>query len=149
MTFVNGIPVEEHIPFLLDQAHRRMQQDLGTIVGDAFPDLRGSHLRLIGMIPAAGARPSTLAAVAGVTRPALGELVGHLQEHGYVTTAEDPSDRRAIIVRLTASGRRAATTVAAAVGRLRDNWTREIGPGQLNAMVAALAALTVERELNA
>ena len=146
MDIVNEIPVDDHIPFLIDAAHRRMQQDLARIVGEhRFTGLRGSHLRLIGMVPADGARPSALAAIASVTRPALGELVAHLQEHGYATTREDPSDRRAIIVTLTAEGRRAAKVVARAVAQLRSDWADEVGADRVDALVQTLAALTVSR----
>lgn len=142
MALVNTFLREGHVPYLLDRAHRRMQQDLAALVdARAFPELRGSHFRLIAMIPAEGARPSILADMAQMTRPALGELVRHLQDHGYIDAQGDVSDGRAVIVRLTARGRRAAAAAEKAVAELRRQWANEIGTERLDSMIEALVAL--------
>lgn len=146
MSRVNAFDPETHIPYLLDLAHRRMQQDLEQLVdAEPFPDLRGSHFRLLSMIPAAGARPSALAEIAKVTRPALGELVRHLEDHGYVTATPDASDGRAVIVRLTERGRQAAAAADTAIDKLKRSWAREIGAERLGAMIDACAALTIRQ----
>src|SRR5687768_5871089 len=117
-----------------------MQQDLAaTVEASPFPELSGSHFRLLSMIPAAGARPSELAEFAGVTRPALGELVRHLEETGYVTSRPDKSDGRAVIVRLSARGRKAAAAAERAIAKLKRSWAREIGAERLAAMLDACA----------
>jgi DNA-binding MarR family transcriptional regulator len=51
-------------------------------------------------------RITDLAAAEGVTQPAITLLVNRLQERGWVERVADPVDRRAVLVRLTASGRR-------------------------------------------
>ena len=145
MTSVNDLSMPDHIPSLLDRAHRRMQRDLAALVDSSrFPELRGSHLKILSMIPAEGARPSALAAVANMTRPALGELVRHLQVSGYVAMSADPSDRRAVIVQLTKRGRRASAVVADAIDELRVVWSTQIGPERVDALIDALTALAVE-----
>ena len=145
METVNPLLMRGHIPYLLEQATRRMQLDLGTIVGTArFPELRGSHLRIIGMIPPEGARPSALALTAQMTRPALGELVAHLRDTGYVTAEPDASDGRAVVVRLTPQGRRAGAKVARGIEELRERWSAEIGRERVEALLDALAALTID-----
>jgi DNA-binding MarR family transcriptional regulator len=147
MTHVNAFDTENHIPYLLDLTHRRMQQDLAELVdAEPFPDLRGSHFRLLVMIPAAGARPSALAEMAQVTRPALGELVRHLEDGDYVTTAPDPSDGRAVIVHLTPRGSRAAAAANEGIDELERSWAREIGADKLAALLDACAALTSHRQ---
>ena len=146
MIGVKAFVAEDHIPYLIDLVHRRMQQDLAERVNAApFPELRGSHFRLLGMIPASGDRPSTLAAIAHVTRPALGELVRHLEEHDYVTSEADTSDGRAVIVRLTRRGEQAAAAANKAIAQMRRDWAREIGEDMLNALIDACAALTVRQ----
>lgn len=146
MTPVNGFEHERSIPYLLDQVHRRMRQDLpANVDASPFDDLRGSHFRLLSMIPKQGARPSNLAEVAGMTRPALGELVRHLEDHGYVTSERDDTDGRAYIVRHTARGRKAAAAAAKGIEALERAWAAEIGNEQFTAMRTALARLTVDR----
>lgn len=145
MTLVNQFLQNGHLPYLLDLAHRRMQHDLGVLVeATSFPELRGSHFRLLGMIPDDGARPSAIAEVAQITRPALGEMVQHLQEHGYVDVTPDASDGRAVIVRLSARGRRASAAADKAITQLRRRWARDIGAARLESLIDALTALAGE-----
>ncbi len=142
MKLVNRFIEHRHLPYLLDIVHRRMQQDLARVVGvGAFPELRGSHFRLLAMVPAEGARPSELAATAHITRPALGELVRHLEDNGYLESRDDTSDRRAVIVRRTELGDRAAAAADEGIAELRRQWSSEIGEPRFDAMMDALAAL--------
>ena len=135
-------PADLHLPYLIDAAHRRMQQDLALLVdAKKFPELRGSHLRILSMIPAEGARPSALADLARMTRPALGELVAHLREHGFVESQADALDGRAVVLRLTRRGQRAAAAAHAGIAELRRHWADEIGADKVEALIAGLAAL--------
>lgn len=142
MTAVNPALAPGHIPYLIDMANRRMQQDLGVLVNRRrFPELRGSHFRILSMIPPPGSRPSALAAAAAMTRPALGELVGHLRQNGYVEVNADASDGRAVLVQLTRRGRQAVAEAERAIGTLRQRWAEEIGEPRMDAMIDALTAL--------
>ena len=147
MAFVNTPPGRGHIPYLLVLANRRMQQDLLSIVDPAaFPHLRGSHFRILSMIPPEGARPSALADLAQITRPALGELVAHLRTHAYVETTADVSDGRAVVVRLTRRGKQAAAAANEGIEELKRRWAAEVGSGRLEAMLDVLAALTIDAQ---
>ena len=64
--------------------------------------LRPKHGAVIANIDPAGTRASVLAARAGMTRPAMGELIDELEAAGYVTRVPDPGDRRAKLVKPTA-----------------------------------------------
>lgn len=94
------------------------------------------------MIPAQGTRPSALAAAAQMTRPAVGELVAHLREHGYAEVEPDASDGRAVMVHLTRRGRQAAAEVERAVVELKRQWSHEVGAERLQLLLDVLAALT-------
>ncbi len=50
--------------------------------------------------------PAELAEEAGVTRATMTGLVDTLEKDGLVTRAPDPRDRRAVLVKLTAAGRK-------------------------------------------
>ena len=64
--------------------------------------LRPKHGAVIANIDRAGTRPSVLADRAGMTRPAMGELIDELEELGYVERVPDPEDRRAKLIKPTA-----------------------------------------------
>jgi DNA-binding MarR family transcriptional regulator len=55
--------------------------------------------------------PSEVAAISGVTRSAVSQVLGRLRTRGYVETQRSPDDGRSHKVRLTASGRHAAQGV--------------------------------------
>jgi DNA-binding MarR family transcriptional regulator len=65
-------------------------------------ELRPKHGAVIANIDRGGTRPSVLAARAGITRPAMGELVDELEQLGYVERIADPADRRAKLIKPTA-----------------------------------------------
>lgn len=141
MTQVNPEAASQ-IPFLLSQAFRRMQQDLADLVDSTgFPDLRGSHLRILSMVPAEGARPSALAELAQMTRPALGELVAHLKDKGYLRVRADAADGRAVVITHTPKGRRAAAAAHRGMDDMERRWAQQIGRDRLDALIDALAQL--------
>src|ERR1051325_51609 len=63
--------------------------------------LRPKHGAVIANIDADGTRPSVLADRAGMTRPAMGELIDELEAAGYVERVPDPEDRRAKLIKPT------------------------------------------------
>jgi DNA-binding MarR family transcriptional regulator len=67
--------------------------------------LRPKHGAVIANIDAEGTRPSVLASRAGMTRPAMGELIDELETGGYVRRVPDPLDRRAKLIKPTAKTR--------------------------------------------
>lgn len=116
----------DHVAWLLDRTFRRLRQELGD-VGGRHPQLRGSHLRLLSLIPEGGARHSDLAERALMTRQALGQLAAHLEMHGYAETLCDPADGRVRVLRATAAGRRARDDAEAAIADLEQRWAASVG----------------------
>lgn len=136
----------EHIAFLVELAKRRLTEELARIVDlTPFPELRGSHMRLLTMIPLGGARPTALAELAQVSKQALGQMVAHLEEHAYVSTARDPADRRALIVRHTPRGEAAREAALAGIAELERRWAAEVGAARFEVVRAVLAQLVARR----
>lgn len=72
---------------------------------------RGRHgeMSVMRMLMTHGRRtPSQLAAAMHVTSGRVSTVISSLMKKGWVTRAEDPSDRRRVVVALTDEGRRAA-----------------------------------------
>ncbi|MFE2997148.1 MarR family winged helix-turn-helix transcriptional regulator [Nocardia sp. NPDC059246] len=90
---------------LLTAAARTLAAELDAgIAAAGFTDLRAAHAPVFQVIDPEGTRSSVLADRAGMTKQAMGELIRHLERHGYVETVPDPADRRARLVRLTPRG---------------------------------------------
>jgi DNA-binding MarR family transcriptional regulator len=135
----------DHILYLHEMLRRRVDRELPELIaGAGDPELRGSHRRILQLIPALGCRPTELAARARMTKQSIGELLAHLERHGYVTTSPDPDDRRAVRVRRTKAGQRAATRTSAAIRGLEDRWREEIGPARYRTFREVLAELIAD-----
>ena len=72
---------------------------------NGFGDVAPAHSALLRDVGDDGARPSELAAHAGVTRQAITKLVDELERLDLVRRDPDPDDGRGVIVRYTDRGR--------------------------------------------
>jgi DNA-binding MarR family transcriptional regulator len=90
--------------------------------------LRSSHHRLLTLVPPEGIRITEWAARAHMSKQALGQFAAYLEDHGYVTTEADPSDRRARLARITADGRRTVGAALRRLAALEDRWRQQVGP---------------------
>lgn len=85
--------------------------------------IRQAHGAVFQYLDDTGTTVSVLAERAQMTRQAMGELVGYLETHGYLTRVRDPSDRRAKLVLPTALGHE----VVAIAQQLVPELEREVG----------------------
>lgn len=85
-----------------------------------------------------GRRVTELATRAAMTKQSMHELVGYLQDHGYLTREPDPDDERARLIRLTARGRELEDAVQAASARLHLSWRERVGAERFDILWSAL-----------
>ena len=80
---------------LLTAAERALASDLEDGLRAAgHDDLRAAHAQVFVALDMDGSRLTELAARAGMTKQAMGELVRYLEHHGYLAVEPDPRDRR-------------------------------------------------------
>ncbi|MGW3344884.1 MarR family winged helix-turn-helix transcriptional regulator [Nonomuraea rubra] len=104
----------------LEGLHRQLAEE-------GFEGIRYVHGSVFRHIDAEGSRLTTLAERAGLTKQAIGELVGDLEEHGYLERVADEGDRRAKIIRLTEQGRMAQAAAARILADVEQRWSRLLG----------------------
>ncbi|HEX4281614.1 MAG TPA: MarR family transcriptional regulator [Solirubrobacteraceae bacterium] len=75
------------------------------LAANGFGDVTPAHSALLRDVGDDGARPSDLAAYAGVTRQAITKLVDELERLDLVRREPDPDDGRGVIVKYTDRGR--------------------------------------------
>jgi DNA-binding MarR family transcriptional regulator len=115
---------------LLGAAARQLGSELDDALGRAeLAGVRSAHAAVFQFIEPGGSRLNDLADRAGMTKQALGELVRHLEEHGYVTVAPDPDDRRAKRVTLTGAGWHVVDVGVQVIDDYDDRLRKLIGPG--------------------
>jgi DNA-binding MarR family transcriptional regulator len=90
---------------LLSSAERALSVELEDGLRAAgYQDLRAAHAQVFFAMDAAGSRLTELAARAGMTKQAMGELVRYLEQHDYLDVEPDSRDRRAKVIRPTSRG---------------------------------------------
>src|ERR1700712_3435671 len=120
----------KHLGFLLEAARERLRGDLAA-VGESIglrlgagplDGLRPSHLRLLALIPRDGARLTDLVEVSRMTKQGLGQYMDAMQEREYVTSSQDPSDRRTRILSRTTKGDEAVEATNPVYALLEEQW---------------------------
>ena len=102
---------------LLSLAHLMLSRQVSEGVARAGHPVKASHSAVFGQMSAEGSRLTDLARGANMTPQAMGELVDELEGLGYVARTPDPTDRRAKLITLTASGQEC---VAAGMDTIAD-----------------------------
>jgi DNA-binding MarR family transcriptional regulator len=104
-------------------------------------DLRPKHGAVVANLDPSGMRPSELAARAGMTRAAMGELIDELEDLGYVSREPDPNDRRAKLVVPTKATLSRQKVARAIVVEIESEYRRLLGKTRYDLLRDALARL--------
>lgn len=131
MTAVKGYR-PDHIAYLLRMAMLRLRADATAEIaeiadGDALTTLTASQFRLLDQLPTEGDRVTDVALRSKITKQALGQLASQLANRGYVDIVQDPTNRRAKVIRCTARGERARSAIRAAMAAVEARWRNEVG----------------------
>jgi DNA-binding MarR family transcriptional regulator len=114
---------------------------IAEVQAAGHPHLRASHLQLAPFMGLHGARITTMAARAGITKQAVGQIVDELVALGYAAREPDPGDRRARLVVPTERGRAAMFDGLAALARVEARLRPVLAdPEGLRSQLAAVAA---------
>ena len=132
-----------HVLVHLDRVARRGERDIRRLFDAAapIPGLRGSIGRILSLVPPDGARPTTLAHGAWITKQSLGERIREMEQLGWVTTDADPVDKRAHVVHRTELGDRVLATVERTILAMEAEWSAKVGADRYAVFRAVLAEL--------
>ena len=107
--------------------HRRIIHELNAA---GFEDLRLPHIAVLQFPGPDGERPGVLAERAGMSKQAMNQLLGSLEELGYLKRADAEDERRSRIVKLTRRGRAAFGKIFGILVKLEKEWSAELGTAQ-------------------
>jgi DNA-binding MarR family transcriptional regulator len=105
--------------------HRRLISELN---GAGFHELRLPHMAVLQFPGPDGVRPGTLAERAGISKQAMNQLLGSLEEYGYIVRSDDPHEGRARIIRFTKRGHSASAKIHDVLRDIEREWSAELGP---------------------
>ena len=134
-------PLPDHVARWLEAVTKRLQADLGARGMPSFPELRGSHRRILQMVPPEGIRITDLATIAGMTKQALGEFVDRLEQSGFVASRRGEHDGRVRLISRTARGDSAAKETDRLMADVERRWREELGGARFDIMKQALRDL--------
>lgn len=103
-----------------------------------FDDVRPVHGFAFARLSGAPGTTAQLAEHLGITKQATSELVQHLVEHGYLTRAPDPDDRRARRLVLTDRGHACTRAAEQAATDTVDSWKLHLTAEQFADLNTAL-----------
>jgi DNA-binding MarR family transcriptional regulator len=112
------------------------------VVAAGYDDLTAAHVGLWRYPGLEGLRPSQLADRVGITKQSVNDLLGHLEQHGYLLRVPDSADGRARVIRLTAKGRRLEQTIYAAAGVAQLGIEEILGPRRFAQLHRSLELLS-------
>ena len=109
-----------------------------------YDDLNPAHVGLIRYPTLHGMRPIEIANRMQITKQSVHDLLGHMEQRGYLTREEDPADRRARVVQLTEKGRRLERVVRAQAAAAEAHIADLLGERRFNQLRDALTILVAE-----
>jgi DNA-binding MarR family transcriptional regulator len=109
-----------------------------------YDDLNPAHVGLVRYPTMHGLRPVEIASRMQITKQSVHELLGHMEQRGYLVRAEDPSDRRARVVQLTPKGRRLEREVRAQAAAAEAHIAALLGDRRFRQLREALVILAAE-----
>ena len=105
-----------------------------------FTDLNQAHLNVLVYPPPDGVRPSELAERCFMSKQAMNNVLGELEDRGYIERRSQQG-RRAVLVYLTRRGWRFFETQWTAMRQLEDEWAAAIGKRQFEDFLNTLRRL--------
>jgi DNA-binding MarR family transcriptional regulator len=133
---------QQHIGRLLLNAQRNYSlQALSKLRVRGHEGLTQAHTNLLAHLDVGGLRITTLAERAGVSKQAIGNLVGDLETKGYVHREVDPHDRRAAVITYTTAGRKFLQDAHQVKREIEAEYTASLGADGFQTLQHLLALL--------
>jgi DNA-binding MarR family transcriptional regulator len=142
VNYLRGWTMAKSIQVLLRDAHAAVDADVReALAGAGFDEIKPGHAVVLRNLGEDGARPSEIAARAGVTRQAVTKVVRDLERLGLVRRHTDPADGRGVIVRYTERGREGLELARRRMLAIEDELAAQIGAERWAVVRSALEAL--------
>lgn len=132
---------QSNLARLLLDGFRWFDQALLPVLRDEMSaNLTSAQSLLFADLPLEGAKQSVIARRLGVSRQAVNELVGGLQQQGLVEVVPDPASGKSKLVRPTARGRKSMRLALETFEQLEAELRARIGDRKIEHLRRALEA---------
>jgi DNA-binding MarR family transcriptional regulator len=120
------------------------EQIFAGVLAEGYDDVNPAHVSLFRWPGMDRMRPTDLADQMRITKQSVNDLLGHLEQRGYLVREPDPNDGRARIVRLTPAGRRLDQVVNREAKAAEERIAETLGPKRFAELRQALEILHAE-----
>ena len=139
----------QNIGRLFVRAFRDFQMRCTQILESyGYGELTPAHLTMMYYLDLDGARITTLADRAGMTKQSMSAIVRSLEDQGYVERAPDKDDGRASIIQYTETGRQFLADTYRMKVAIDAAYTEILGSADFDGLVDALARLLGEDDMS-
>jgi DNA-binding MarR family transcriptional regulator len=130
------------LPILLFAGFRSIIDELhAELARRGHPDVRPAHGFALQAIGLGGATATEAGRRLGVSKQAAGKTIDRLEELGYVHRADDDSDRRRKLIRLTPRGIEVLALSAMIFNDIRARWEGTLGASRVSGLEADLRTM--------
>jgi DNA-binding MarR family transcriptional regulator len=112
-----------------------------ALIEHGFDEIQPGHHTLLRYLGEDGARPSELAAKAGITRQAVTKTLDDLERVGLVERVPDPDDGRGVVVQYTPRGLAALQVARTRMNQLEQQFASHMGAHRWRTVRDVLEAL--------
>lgn len=124
---------------VLPRLNKFLRQRLAASLNDnGFADVRPGVGPILGMLGRESRRLQYVASILGISKQAVAATAAELDEQGYVTRAEDPADRRQVLIALSPRGRELMREALASVAELEAAIGKALGDADYRLLDAAM-----------
>ncbi|MCA0455276.1 MAG: MarR family winged helix-turn-helix transcriptional regulator [Chloroflexi bacterium] len=133
---------DDNIGRLLNLAMRDFQTRCAEkLHARGYTQLSATHLTILSYIEPAGSRIVTLAERAGMTKQSMGDLIRELEAQGYVERSPDPSDKRAVIIKMAQENGNFMSDAFAIMAEIQAEYAAALGGNGLDDLRGLLKRL--------
>ncbi|MBX3285303.1 MAG: winged helix-turn-helix transcriptional regulator [Actinobacteria bacterium] len=137
---LSGLDSTPHLLATLTLAERRIGEAIAARSQSGDVVTRGSHARLLHLVPPEGARQSELAE-GWISKQAVGKRVQEMVAAGLLAVEPDPDDGRATIVRRTTEGDRILVLITQEMAEFEAELAARVGARRYRTFRAVLDEL--------
>jgi DNA-binding MarR family transcriptional regulator len=136
------IAPEPNIVFMLELPVKAMDAAIYPLLAaSGHGDIRPAHAKVFESVAESGSRITDMASAVSLTKQAMQYLIDDLEALGYVERFADAADRRAKLVRLTATGREVLKLATESMAATEDAWRQRMGAEDMDELRRLLTRL--------
>lgn len=138
-----------HLGRLFAELHRDFSiRSKQLLASRKHPGIRPAHTQVFASLPLDGARLTTLAERAGITKQSMASLVAELEKLGYLERMPDPSDARATWIRFSTKGMRMLADASETTAEVKRFYAQKIGKKRVDELERTLADLVAALDID-